>query len=40
MLKEALAVVDENRRLLRELFEYRKAEPTPRSRASKRSTLR
>ena len=25
MLKEALAVVDENRRLLRELFEYRKA---------------
>jgi benzoyl-CoA reductase subunit C len=26
MLKEALAVVDENRRLLRELFEYRKEE--------------
>jgi benzoyl-CoA reductase subunit C len=26
MLKEALAVVDENRRLLRELFDYRKAE--------------
>ena len=49
MLKEALAVVDENRRLLRELFDYRKeANPKASSRArscswpaaSKRAPLR
>jgi benzoyl-CoA reductase subunit C len=39
MLHEATDVVDENRRLLRQLFDYRK-EANPRSPASRRCTLR